>query len=166
MEPLPKDGQLAACNAQIEPRIEFPYLQRAIQHHINTQIHAAFEFEQQHTPYSNQQFAAFLLAHTEGFNRDEPEESVGGKANFLILESTGNNQKEYRRISTYEVRRPHWAMEQIDPATASKEARKLGEFSGSVWEEFSKRFLDMVLDYRAWMEIAKRRPKRTTIRVV
>ncbi|KAH8685741.1 heterokaryon incompatibility protein-domain-containing protein [Tricladium varicosporioides] len=146
--------------------VQWSGLSDYVQNHLNTKISAAFEFEQQHIPHAGQRFYALLLALTEGVNRITPDDVVVGGANIMLLETTGSNANEYRRVGILSFQRPGYAMEQIDPEIAFKESKDLKLFSGKDKTEFERRFPDEVLEYGAWMEVAKCRPKRTTIRVI
>jgi hypothetical protein len=158
-----------AITSEVDAKKEdkpWPGLKHFVQNQLNTKIHIAFEFEQQHIPHPGQKFYALLLALTEGVNRTSRDNGVIGGANIMLVETTGNTPTEHRRIGTLNFQRPGFAMEQIDPEIAFKESKDLKLFSGKDRTEFEKRFPHEVLEYGAWMEVAKCRPKRTIIRVV
>lgn len=88
---------------------EYPSLHRFALHELNRSTPNTFEFEQQHIPHPTQCFAAFLIAHTEGLSlvdKEENKEPMKGNARFLLLESTGGKDGEYRRIGVIVLGRP------------------------------------------------------------
>jgi hypothetical protein len=137
-----------------------------VQNQLNTNIDVAFEFEQQHIPHPGQKFGALLLALTEGIDSARQDDGIVGEANMMLVETTGNAPTEYRRIGIIAFQRLGFAMEQIDPEVRFKKSKDLKLFSGKDKTEFETRFPENVLEYGAWMEVAKCRPKRTTIRLV
>lgn len=137
---------------------------------LNKGGNETFEFEQQHVPHPNQQFAAFLIAQTEGMpeeDKDNEKEAMKGAANLLLLESTGSAD-EYRRIGAIVLRRP-MQLSVIRPETHRTETKKWKELSEEDWKRFEEevkmRTVDTV-EAKAWIEVSKQAPKRTTIRIV
>lgn len=137
---------------------------------LNKGANATFEFEQQHIPHLDQTFAAFLIAQTEGLPTEEKNnenESMKGTANLLLLESTGTKD-EYRRIGVFTLRRPV-ELFFVVPETFRTETKKWIDFGDEQWEMFEKKVKKPAigaLEAKAWIEIVKLCPKRTTIQIV
>ncbi|KAI9641245.1 hypothetical protein NHQ30_010045 [Ciborinia camelliae] len=165
-EPLPKFRERIGTgsfeNAYFGP---WPALQEYIHEWINDGDHASFEFEQQHIPHSNQKFGAFLLVHTEGVAEDGDGFILGGNVAFLLVESTGNVENEYRRIGAINIYRPSAypaTGKPINTISEAKRAEKRGEFS---WTTNPLSPMEKLIT-RLWQEKPKEFPSRTTIRLV
>lgn len=149
----------------------FPALNSFTLQLLNKGANETFEFEQQHAACPNQRFAAFLIAQTEGIpeeDRGNEKESMKGAANLLLLESTGSKDDEYRRVGVIVLRRPS-ELSIIEPESHRTETTKWKEIGDEQWRRFKeevKRPAVDVLEAKAWIEVAKRSPKRTTIRIV
>ena len=150
---------------------EYPSLHSFALHKLNGSTHNTFEFEQQHIPHPTQCFAAFLIAHTEGlnvFDKGRKNEPMKGNAHLLLLESTGGEDGEYRRIGIIELGRP-WELSIVYPEAYRTETSRWRDIEGSEWERYEneiKRPAVNVLEAKAWVEVAKRPPRRTTIRII
>lgn len=138
---------------------------------LNKGANETFEFEQQHVSHHNQRFAALLLAQTEGIgeeDKDNEKEGLNGAANLLLLETTGSDDNEYRRIGVIVLRRPS-EVSIIVPSTHRTATRKWKDLGEDDWKRFEaevERPAVGVVEARAWIEVAKQSPKRTTIRIV
>ncbi|KAG9238443.1 heterokaryon incompatibility protein-domain-containing protein [Amylocarpus encephaloides] len=147
----------------------WPYLHDYIQDSLN-KLRGSFEFDQQHIPHKNQRFAA-LLWNWYRFNHDP--DGIGPKgagiAQFLVLESTGKVENEYRRIGMVELNRPlslWWAK------YGEKPQRKGGEDRDDDFD-FAALKIDGedgppkdLTEVGAWLDLSLRKPKATTIRLV
>lgn len=145
----------------------WPYLHDYVQNYLNN-VHGSFEFEQQHSPHPNQRFAAFLMIHTEGLPSDEAENlPIGaGHTRFLILESTGSDVEEYRRIGIVEFDRPTVMGSVYGPTTPSKKPKKGEEWFADAWRKVEETRPTDLPEVGAWLEIAHNTPKPTTIRII
>jgi hypothetical protein len=138
---------------------------------LNGRSNATFEFEQQHTSHPNQRFAAFLIALTEGVSEEDKNEgieSMTGAANLLLLESIDSKDGEYRRIGVAVVRRPG-ELSVIVPETRITETNKWKDLGDEHWKRFENEVCMPIieaLEAKAWIEVAKHSPKRTTIRIM
>lgn len=136
---------------------------------LNKGSRETFEFEQQHRRHPNQTFTAFLIAQVEGLSeeaRDNENYPMTGSANLLLLESTGL-KNEYRRIGVLNLGRPV-ELFSVVPETWRTETKKWKDIGDAEWERFEKipPAAVGVPEAKAWVEIAKLAPKRTTIRIV
>jgi hypothetical protein len=150
---------------------EYPALHSFVLHESTISVNNIFEFEQQHILHPNQRFAAFLIGHTEGLNEFDEEnenEFMKGNAHLLLLESTGRRHNEYRRIGVIELSRP-WELAIVYPEVNRLETSRWREIEESEWVRFEseiERPSVGVLEAMAWIEVAKRPPRRMTIRIV
>lgn len=134
---------------------------------LNKGGNETFEYEQQHIPHPSQKFAIFVLAITEGIsdqNLGNKEEAFAGTAQLLVLETTGSKD-EYRRIGRMMLDRP--SMISIAPEVSRTETRKWRTFEDEDWKRFETATgRSEMVAAKAWVEIAKDSPKRTTIRII
>lgn len=150
---------------------KYPALHVFAMERLNKGANETFEFEQQHIPHSNQRFAALLIAQTEGIpeeDKDNEREAMKGAANLLLLESTSSKDDEYRRIGVIVLRRPI-QLYVIAPETHRTETKKWKHLGEEDWKRFEMEVKTPtydVLESKAWIEVAKQSPKRTTIRIV
>jgi hypothetical protein len=162
---VPKTNQINLRSCQ------FPALNAFALQLLNKGANETFEFEQQHVYHPDQHFAALVIAQTEGVeeeDRDNEREFMKGAANLLLLESTGSKDDEYRRIGVMDLRRP-WELSVVIPEIHRTETKKWKEVSEDQWRRFEeevKRPAVGVPEAKAWIEVAKQAPKRTTIRIV
>jgi hypothetical protein len=140
---------------------------------LNKGGHETFEFEQQHNSHPNQRFATFVIAITEGVQDryiGNEQEALAGTAHLLLLETTGSGSDEYRRIGRIVLRRPT-ELSVIAPEVYRTETKKWRVIEEEDWRRFDKDFRTSTsildeLEAKAWIEVAKVPPKRTTIRIV
>jgi hypothetical protein len=162
---VPKTNQINLRSCQ------FPALNAFALQLLNKGANETFEFEQQHVYHPDQHFAALVIAQTEGVeeeDRDNEREFMKGAANLLLLESTGSKDDEYRRIGVMDLRRPS-ELSVVIPEIHRIETKKWKEVSEDQWRRFEeevKRPAVGVPEAKAWIEVAKQAPKRTTIRIV
>jgi len=164
---MPKD-------IQFDPKTcDNPALHAYALQQLNRGAHETFEFEQQHVSHPNQRFAAFVIAITEGLQDVDignELESFKGTAHLLLLESTGAASDEYRRIGRLVLNRPS-ELFVIAPEVSRTETRKWKVIEEKDWRRFETEFkkptsLIDELEAKAWIEVAKDSPKRTTVRIV
>ena len=149
---------------------QFPFLRAFAIQYLNS-ANGTFEFDQQHVAHPEQQYAAFLIAHCEGYMLDDaPNEAkmMSGTAEFLLLESTGNKDDEYRRIGRLSLRRP-WELGIIDRTIDNIKTSKWRTFSNEDWSEFDRQIQRPAvssLESKAWIEVAKQSYKRIKICII
>lgn len=166
-EPLPTFiERMSTNNVRNTYSGSWPALQEYIQEWINDADHASFEFEQQHVPHPEQKFGAFLLIHIQGPAEDDDSFNVVGNLAFLLIESTGNSENEYRRVGAINIDRPKAYPannnKSIKTLSEAKKAEKRGAYSWTVTPISPMEKLVTKL----WQEKPKEFPKRTTIRLV
>ncbi|KAK6609138.1 heterokaryon incompatibility protein [Botrytis cinerea] len=165
-EPLPKFQERLGNDAteKIYSTGSWPALQEYIHEWINDADHASFEFEQQHVPHPNQKFGAFLLMYIEGVTEDNSSFNLDGSLAFLLVESTGNVENEYRRVGAIVVQRSkgYPTGKPIKTLSEAKKAEKRGEYSWTVppVSQMEK------LIAKLWQERPKEFPNGSTIRLV
>ncbi|KAF7876719.1 hypothetical protein EAF04_001803 [Stromatinia cepivora] len=165
-EPLPKFRERFGTDSlQSTHSGSWPALEEYIQEWINDAGHASFEFEQQHIPHPNQKFGAFLLAHIEGVAEDVDNFPLVGNLAFLLVESTGNIDNEYRRVGAMNIHRSNaysTTSKAIRTLSEAKKAEKRGEYS---WTVTPVSPMDKLIA-KLWQEKPKEFPSRATIRLV
>ncbi|EDN95288.1 hypothetical protein SS1G_11165 [Sclerotinia sclerotiorum 1980 UF-70] len=165
-EPLPKFRErFGKESLESTHSGSWPALEEYIQEWINDAGHASFEFEQQHIPHPNQKFGAFLLAHIEGIADAIDHFPLVGNLAFLLVESTGNADNEYRRVGVMNINRSNAyssTSEAIRTLSEAKKAERRGEYSWTVAPVSPMNKLITKL----WQEKPKEFPNRTTIRLV
>ncbi|KAH8819834.1 heterokaryon incompatibility protein-domain-containing protein [Xylogone sp. PMI_703] len=140
---------------------------------LNQGGNGTFEFEQQHISHPNQKFGAFVIVHTEGLADEDitnEQEDMKGSVTLLLLESTGTNCEEYRRIGVITLNRP-WELSVVESSIHRVYTRHWKELSKDQWEKFgdivkSRKLVRTVLEAKAWIEVAKNPPKKATIRII
>ncbi|PQE07936.1 heterokaryon incompatibility protein [Rutstroemia sp. NJR-2017a WRK4] len=153
---------------QLEERLSlytgtWPALQECIQERINGGNADSFEFEQQHVAHPNQTFGAFLLVHTEGLVTNSDEFLISGTLGFLVVESTGHHENEYRRIGAMILTKSaRYAERALTSFSEAKGAERRGEFT---WSATIKE-REHELEAKVWEQIPKTFPRRTTIRLI
>ncbi|RAL62017.1 hypothetical protein DID88_002506 [Monilinia fructigena] len=166
-EPLPKFVERFDFNSlQSTSPGTWPALQMYIHEWINDADRASFEFEQQHISHSNQRFGAFLLAHIEGVSEDGDSFILAGNLAFLLVESTGNIDNEYRRVGAIKIDRPNAYLTSDKAIKKTLSGAKKAEERGEYWWTVTPVSSMEKLITKLWQEKPKEFPSRTTIRLV
>ncbi|TGO61150.1 hypothetical protein BOTNAR_0133g00140 [Botryotinia narcissicola] len=142
----------------------WPALQEYIHEWVNDADHASFEFEQQHIPHSNQKFGAFLLVHIEGVSEDNNGFNLDGSLAFLLVESTGNVDSEYRRVGAIMIQRSK-GYPIGKPIMTLSEAKKAEKRGGYSWTVQPVSPMEKLIA-KVWQGRPKEFPNRSTIRLV